>query len=79
MNKKTTLALLVLIALLWAYPFYESITEDARSMDDLSKASRWLVGIGTGVFLYLMHPLFLWMWAGLKRAFVALKDWLDEK
>ena len=79
MNKKTTLALIVLIVLLWAYPTYDSVTNNAKSMADLSKASRWMVAVGMGVFLYLMHPLFLWMWAGAKRAFVALKDWLDGK
>jgi len=79
MNKNTFLALIVLIVLIWAYPFYESISQDARSVADLSKAARWMVWVGFGVFLYLMHPLFLWMLNGLKRVFVALKDWIDGK
>lgn len=79
MPKNTFLALIVLIVLIWAYPLYESITQDARSVGDLSKASRGMVWVGLGVFLYLMHPLYLWMWNALKRAFIWLKNWLDGK
>lgn len=67
MPKNTFLALIVLIILIWAYPTYESITQDARSVWDLSKASRWMVWVGVGVFLYLIHPLFLWLCHWLKR------------
>lgn len=79
MNKNHILTLIVVILLLWAYPVYDSVTHDARSIGDLRMASQVMVWLGFGVFLYLMHPLFLWMWAGLKRAFLALKDWLDGK
>lgn len=79
MPKNTSLALIVLLVLIWAYPTYEAVTQDARSVGDLSKASRGMVWVGFGVFLYLMHPLFLWMWNALKRAFMWLKNWLDGK
>ena len=79
MKKDIFFFLMMLIALCWAYPVYDSVTHDARSIGDLRMASQVMVWLGFGVFLYLIHPLFLWMWAGLKRAFVALKDWLDGK
>ena len=67
MKRDIFLSLLVLIALCWAYPFYDSVTHDARSIGDLRMASQVMVWLGFGVFLYLIHPLFLWGWNWLKR------------
>lgn len=79
MKKDIFLSLMMLIVLCWTYPVYDSVTHDARSIGDLRMASQVMVWLGFGVFLYLMYPLFLWGWAGLKRVFVALKDWLDGR
>lgn len=79
MKKDIFLSLMMLIVLCWAYPVYDSVTHDARSIGDLRMASQVMVWTGVGVFLYLMHPLFLWMWNGLKKAFTWLKNWLDGK
>lgn len=67
MKKDIFLSLIMLIVLCWAYPFYDSVTRDARSIGDLRMASQVMVWLGFGVFLYLMHPLFLWGWNWLKR------------
>ena len=67
MNKKTTIALMVLIALLWVYPFYDSIQNDARSMDDLSRASRIMVIAGMTMLFILMIPFFKWIWNWIKK------------
>jgi len=67
MKRDIFLSLLVLIALCWAYPVYDSVTHDARSIGDLRMASQVMVWVGLGVFLYLIHPLFLWGWNWLKR------------
>ena len=67
MKRDIFLSLLVLIALCWAYPFYDSVTRDARSIGDLRMASQVMVWLGFGVFLYLIHPLFLWGCNWLKR------------
>lgn len=72
MKKQTVLILMAAIAVLWAWPFYESFRVGARSMADLSRFSWALVLIGMGVFVYLMHPLVVVFW-------VRLRDWLDGK
>jgi len=62
MNKTFTLTLMALIVLLWAYPFYDSIMYDARSMADLSYVSQVLVWAGLVGFAVLVSPLFVTMW-----------------
>lgn len=67
LSKKENLGLFALTLFFWFFPAYESINKDARGAQDLSVTGQLLFYMGVAVFLFLMHPLFLWMWNWLKK------------
>jgi hypothetical protein len=68
-DKEDVLLRIIVVAALWAYPFYYAIRHDARGMEDLNRVSQVMVIAGFGLFLVLMLPLFRWMWFKLKSIF----------
>jgi len=79
LSKKDNLGLFILILFFWSFPTIESINRDARGAQDLSVVGQLMLYLGTAVLLFALHPLFLWMWNKLKRAYKWLHDWLDGK
>lgn len=67
LSKKENLGLFVLILFYWFFPAYESINRDVHGAQDLSVTSQLFLYLGLAVFLFAMHPLFLWFWHWLKR------------
>jgi hypothetical protein len=79
LSKKDNLGLFIVILFFWSFPTIESINRDARGAQDLSATSQLMLYLGLAVLLFTLHPLFLWIWNGLKKLYRGLANWLDGR
>lgn len=77
MTTKRIVFLMLSTAVLWIYPFFDSIKNHAQSIDDLNMVAKIMVWAGMLLLFVLMFPLFLWIVNKIKSAYLWLANWLS--